>query len=185
MLRNPTLMILLSMSCLLLPALCIFVLSGKLTLWLHSRWRSSTVKRSWRLLWAFGDPRRLSSAFSDLYSLNDSCRLLFVSMWIPCSLGDFHRHGRFRQLSLIFTGFGQCSSSLVDFRRFLPALVSWKHNLLKFFFRFLSLRWSWAGFSFESGGRTFHPVVFYFMSSTLISIFEEFFILLLLQFVFT
>ena len=32
-----------------------------------------------------------------------------------------------------------------------------------------------SGFSFEAGGRTFRPVVFYSMSGTLISIFEGFF----------
>ena len=41
------------------------------------------------------------------------------------------------------------------------------------------------GFSSEAGDRTFDPVVFHSMSGALISIFEGFFIILLLQFVFT
>ena len=42
-----------------------------------------------------------------------------------------------------------------------------------------------TGSSFEAADRTFRPVVFYSISGTLISIFEGFFIVLLLEFVFT
>ena len=36
-----------------------------------------------------------------------------------------------------------------------------------------------TGFSFETGGWMFHPVIFHSMSGTLISIFEGFFIIIL------
>ena len=41
-----------------------------------------------------------------------------------------------------------------------------------------------AGFSFEAGGRTFRPVVSYSMSGVLMSIFEGFFLFLIIIIIF-
>ena len=61
-------------------------------------------------------------------------------------------------------------------------VLTWKKKINKEYYYLTAantVQITVSGFSFEAGGRTFHPVVFYSMSGTLISIFEGLFIILL------